>query len=157
MKKKICDSSKKEESFFLHKKQQIENTIDRIEGQLLLVDRLFQSMIEGVLITDTDGTIQFINPAFTSITGYDDEEVIGMNPRILQSGQHNQSFYQHMWKSIEHDGQWKGEIFNKKKNGQQYIQWTTITRITDDFGKPLYYASVLSDVTEQKREEQTTS
>ena len=110
-------------------------------------------MMEGVLITDTNGIIQFINPAFSKITGYG-EEVIGMNPRILQSGQHDQSFYRHMWKSIEHEGQWEGEIFNKKKNGELYTQWTTITRITDDFGKPLYYASVLTDITKRKREEQ---
>ena len=137
MKKKIYDSSNNEESFFLP-----ENKQHRIEEKLLLVDRLFQSMMEGVLITDTKGIIQFINPAFSKITGYG-EEVIGMNPRILQSGQHGQSFYRHMWDSIEQQGQWKGEIFNKKKNGDMYIQWTTITRILDDLGNPLYYASVL--------------
>ena len=133
MKKKIYDSSKQEESFFLRQKQYK----DRVEGQLLLVDRLFKSMMEGVLITDTNGIIQFINPAFSKDTGYG-KEVIGKNPRILQSGQHDQSFYHHMWESIEHEGQWKGEIFNKRKtviyifNGQrsQELQTTLASLYT---------------------------
>lgn len=153
MKKKTYDSSKREESFFLSRRKNVNHKINRMEGQLLLVDRLFKSMMEGVLITDTEGIIQFINPAFSKITGYG-EEVIGMNPRILQSGQHDKPFYAFMWKSIEQEGQWKGEIINKKKNGDLYFQWTTITRIVDDLGNPLYYASVLTDITMRKREEQ---
>ena len=127
--------------------------IDKMEGHPMLIDRLFESMIEGVLITDTDGVIRWMNPAFSEISGYGDE-VIGLNPRILQSGQHSPSFYREIWKSIGQKGTWIGEIWNKRKNGELYIQWTTITRISDDLGKPLYYAAVITDITQRIRVEQ---
>ena len=152
MKQKTYNSLKKKKSFFVQKNQPHGKMIDRMEGHLMLVDRLFDNMIEGVLITDAAGDIRFINPAFTEISGYG-EEVIGLNPRILKSGQHSESFFREMWQSIEQEGNWKGEVWNKRKNGELYIQWTTITRITDDLGKPLYYASVITDITQRIRVE----
>lgn len=122
-------------------------------NQLLVAERMFMSMIEGVIVTDIKGNIQFINPAYSKITGYG-EEIIGANPRILQSGRHNKEFYRQMWKSIAQQGQWQGEIWNRRKNGELYIQSTTISRINDDDGKPIYYASVIMDITERKIAEQ---
>lgn len=126
---------------------------DKTLSQLQVADRMFMSMIEGVIITDTKGHIRFMNPAYSKITGYGDE-IIGLNPRILQSGRHDRHFYRQMWKSIADKGQWKGEIWNRRKNGELYIQSTTISRIDDDAGKPLFYASVITDITEQKIVEQ---
>lgn len=152
MKQKTYNSLKQKKSFFVQKNQPHGKMIDRMEKYLILVERLFDSMIDGILITDKDGDITFINPAFSKISGYG-EEVIGLNPRILKSGQHSASFFREMWQSIEHEGHWKGEIWNKRKNGELYIQRTTITRITDDLGKPLYYASVITDITQRVRVE----
>lgn len=147
---KKYDSS---EQYFFGQFGQKEESHREIKGQLLLADRLFHSMMEGVFITDTAGVIRFINPAFSTITGYG-EEIIGLTPQILQSGQHEPSFYREMWQSIEQVGQWEGEVCNKRQNDELYIQWTTITRIKDDDGEPLYYASVFTDITKRKREEQ---
>ena len=126
---------------------------EKVTGQLLVASRLYESMLEGVFITDTNGIIRFINPSFTRISGYA-EEVIGQNPRILQSGKHDIVFYKNMWKSIEQNGQWIGEIWNKRKDGSLLIQHMTITKIKDDFGKTLYYAAVLTDITKRKEMEQ---
>ncbi|SOC13379.1 sigma-B regulation protein RsbU (phosphoserine phosphatase) [Ureibacillus xyleni] len=124
-----------------------------IEGRLLVADRLFQNMLEGVFITNTKGVIQFINPAFSMITGYG-EEVIGQNPSIFQSGKHDATFYRSMWESIEQNGKWMGEVWNKKEDGELFLQQTTITKIKDDYDQPLYYAAVITDITERKKAEQ---
>lgn len=124
-----------------------------IEGRLLVADRLFQNMLEGVFITDTKGIIRFINPAFSMITGFG-EEVIGKTPGIFQSGKHDEAFYRNMWESIEQNGKWMGEIWNKKEDGELFLQQTTITKINDDHGQPLYYAAVITDITARKKAEQ---
>ena len=125
----------------------------KTSNKLLVAERMFMSMIEGVIVTDIKGNIQFMNPAYSKITGYG-EEIIGYNPRILQSGKHDKEFYRKMWKAIVQKGQWQGEIWNRRKNGELYIQYTTISRINDDDGNPIYYASVIMDITERKIEEQ---
>lgn len=135
--------------FMLDEEQHLDTTFSK----LLIANKLFFSMMEGVLITDTKGSIQFMNPAFSKITGYG-KEIVGKNPRILQSGRQNKAFYREMWKSIVQQGQWQGEIWNRRKNGELYLQWTTISRINDDHGNPIYYASVITDITERRIEEQ---
>ena len=149
MKKNKYDAHEKEEFFALLENQ----PYTKILSQLLVANRMFMSMMEGVIITDITGAIRFMNPAYSKITGYG-EELFGLNPRVLQSGRHDKNFYREMWKSIIQEGQWRGEIWNRRKNGELYIQSTTISRINDDFGKPIYYASVLTDITELKIEEQ---
>lgn len=134
--------------FMLDTEHQPEETFNR----LLIADKLYFSMMEGVLITDIRGNIQFINPSYSKITGYGNE-IIGENPRILKSGKQDKDFYRKMWKSVVGKGTWQGEIWNRRKNGELYLQWTTIARITDDHGAPIYYASVISDITDQKIEE----
>ena len=124
-----------------------------IEDKSILTGSLLQSLMEGVMITDTSGVIKYMNPAFSEITGYG-AEAIGLNPRILKSGKHDLDFYKQIWESIKQVGQWKGEIWNVRKNGQLYVQWTTITVIRDDCGKALYYTAVFSDITERIHEEQ---
>lgn len=121
--------------------------------ELSLAARLFDSLMEGIMITDTTGIILYVNRAFSEITGYG-SEAIGQTPRILKSGKHGLTFYQSLWKEVEDKGQWKGEIWNKKKNGESYIQWSTITVVKDELGNSMYYTAVISDITDRKKEEE---
>lgn len=144
------------DDFFLEHQffSSITNETDRsIAGRLLVADKLFQNMLEGVFITDTSGVIRFINPAFSTITNYG-EEIIGQTPRIFQSGKHDTTFYQLMWQSIEQNGKWEGEIWNKKRDGELFLQQTTITKIKNQSGQALYYAAVITDITERRKAEE---
>lgn len=117
--------------------------------------KLVENSIEGIVITDADGVIQFVNEAFTQISGYSAGEAIGQTPRILKSGKHDKNFYDTMWVSIIEKGAWKGEIWNKRKNGDIYPQRLSIVTIEDPSvqGKK-YYASVISDLTQIKQDEE---
>jgi diguanylate cyclase (GGDEF)-like protein/PAS domain S-box-containing protein len=117
------------------------------EAKLELAACVFKNTLDGVLITDTDGTILSVNPAFTEITGYRAEEAIGHNPRILQSNQHDRAFYTSMWTQITTKGRWKGEIWNRRKNGALYLERMTISMVRDVDGEPIRYVSVFSDIT----------
>lgn len=126
---------------------------DLRKDQVLLETGLFNNLMEGIMITDTSGIIKYINPAFRKITGYGNE-ALGKTPKILKSGKHDLTFYKDLWSSVEEKGQWKGEIWNKKKNGEIYIQWSTITVVKDKNGNAIYYTAVISDITERKQEEE---
>lgn len=115
---------------------------------LLLSGSIFQNSIEGITVTDANGIIQRVNPAFEAITGYSAQEVIGQNPRILKSDRHPPEFYETMWKSLKEKGQWSGEIWNRKKNGEAYPEWLSINAITENGGKVLSYVAVFHDMTE---------
>lgn len=106
----------------------------------------FQSQ-EGMVITDVAGTILQINKAYTSITGYTAEEVIGKNPRILQSGRQDASFYKEMWGAILNKGFWEGEIWNKRKNGEIFPEHLIITAVKNEHGKTTNYVGNLTDIT----------
>ena len=113
----------------------------------LLAIRVLENILDGVLIADAGGHIQYINPAFTAITGYSAEEAIGQNPRILKSGHQDEDFYKYMWSSLAARGQWQGEIWNKRKNGEIYPEWENITAIKDSQGRVTHYVAVFSDIT----------
>ncbi len=121
--------------------------------ELRLFQRVFDNAIEGIAVTDADGTIVSVNPAFTTITGYSAEEAIGQNPRILKSDRHDKAFYREMWDSLITHGQWSGEIWNRRKDGEAYPEWLNITAIGQDVSDPLYYVSVFHDITEMKQKE----
>lgn len=112
-----------------------------------LTRQIINNSLESILITDKDNTIQFVNPAFTHITGYFPEEVIGKKVSILSSGRHNLKFYQKMWRKIKEHGFWKGEIWNRKKNGQLYLELLKITAIYDTNGEVINYLGTCSDIT----------
>ncbi|MDA3904229.1 MAG: EAL domain-containing protein [Desulfuromusa sp.] len=116
------------------------------EKELILSAKVFESTTEGIIITDREGTIKAINPAFCRITGYPDNEILGENPRILKSDRHDQAYYQQMWQSLEKSGQWQGEIWNKRKNGETYPEWLTISSIRDDRNEITHYVGVFSDI-----------
>ncbi len=114
---------------------------------------VFNSISEGILITDVDARIVDINPAVTHITGYGESDLIGNNPRILQSGHHDPLFYQSMWESLISDGYWQGEIWNRRKAGEIYLQRLTINAVRNSVGQITHYVSVIMDITLQKQAE----
>ena len=118
------------------------------EQQLALAARVFDNSIEGITITDANGVIQSVNRAFTLITGYTPEEAVGQRPSILKSDRHDGAFYQTMWQSLRDSGHWEGEIWNRKKSGEVYPEWLTITAITDDFGQLSHHVAIFHDMSE---------
>ena len=116
-----------------------------------IAETVFRNVTEGIVITDPETRIIEINPAFSSITGYTAEEVIGNTPSILSSGKHDKEFYRRMWEAIELTGQWRGEIWNKRKNKDIYPQWLTINVVKDAEGRLLNYIATISDITERKQ------
>jgi len=106
-----------------------------------------------VMVTDPRGVIQFVNPAFTSITGYAAEEALDKNPNILRSDRHDDGFYKELWGRLIGEGKWRGEIWNRKKNGEPYLQRTTIAAIRDENEKLTHYSAVFSDITKARLDE----
>ena len=123
------------------------------ELQLRLAATVFENSREGVTITDAGRNIISVNRAFTQITGYAPHEVIGKNPRILQSGRHDAAFYQAMRASLRENGYWSGDIWNRRKNGEIYPEMLNVTEVRDAQGLPLHYIGVFTDITERKQAE----
>ncbi len=121
------------------------------EAQLLLSDGVFNHTIEGIAITNADGTIERVNPAFTRITGYTAAEAVGENPRILKSDRHDAGFYREMWETLRETGQWHGEIWNRRKSGEAYPEWLAITAVKNRHGETENYVSVFHDISEIKQ------
>ena len=115
---------------------------------------LFMTSPLAMTITDANRNITAVNPAFTAITGYSETDVLGCNPRIFSSGKHNSAFYKHMWDCIKTRGQWSGEIWNRRKNGELFLEWINITAIYDDEGNISHYASIFSDITQRVKAEE---
>ncbi|NJA07355.1 diguanylate cyclase [Methylococcaceae bacterium WWC4] len=114
----------------------------------------YQGCSEAMMITDLDGLIVSVNPAFADVTGYAAEEVIGKNARILGSGRHDAAFFQAMWAAIQATGQWRGEIWNRRKNGELYVELLTINTIFDRNGLELRRIGVFFDITHRKLTEE---
>ncbi len=125
----------------------------RSEKRLQLAATVFENTSEGIVITDRDGRIQSTNPAFTAITGFAPDEVLGHNPRILQSGMQTRDFYVAMWQSIDTTGHWHGEIINRRKNGEAYTQWLNINAVKDGSGQVTHYVGVTFDISDLKASE----
>ncbi len=109
---------------------------------------------EAILITDADANILRVNHAFQDITGYSAEEVIGENPRMLQSGRHDAAFYQAMWSTLLDTGKWAGEVWDRRKDGEIYPKAMTITAVYDDRRRVTHYVAVFRDISNRKRSEQ---
>ena len=126
----------------------------RKEERLRQAATVFSSTAEGVTITELDGTIIDVNEAFTEITGYAADEVIGQTPSLLQSGRHDADFYRAMWRALEETGQWRGEIWNRRKDGSLYPQLLTVSAVREQDGEPTGYVGVFTDITRIKRSEE---
>lgn len=114
---------------------------------------VFESSREGVVITDLEPRILAINRAYIEITGYSEAQVLGKNPKIIKSGHHGKSFYQAMWASLKSVGHWSGEIWNRRRNGEIYPQWLTISTVCNDRNEPCNYVGVFADITQMKQSE----
>jgi diguanylate cyclase (GGDEF)-like protein/PAS domain S-box-containing protein len=132
---------------------------ERYAAQLFIEDRLrlhttaFDNSHEGITLTNAQGEILDVNPAFTRITGYERSEVIGRNPRVLKSGRHDQAFYTGMWKSILDTGTWRGEIWNRSKFGDVYPELLSISAVHDAEGTLTNFVAVFSDISRIKEQE----
>jgi PAS domain S-box-containing protein len=123
------------------------------EAQLRLQSSALAAAANGIVIVNREGKIIWANPAFTQLTGYSVEEVIGQNPRILKSGQHDEAFYQEMWETILSGQVWRHELSNKRKDGTLYVEEMTITPVRDTEGEVSHFIAIKQDVTERKQAE----
>jgi diguanylate cyclase (GGDEF)-like protein/PAS domain S-box-containing protein len=125
----------------------------RLETDLRIAATAFESQ-ESLMITDACGVILRINKAFTNCTGYTTEEVVGQTPRIFKSGRHDADFYRKMWESIDRTGGWQGEIWDRRKNGEVYPKWLTISAVRGIDGGVTHYVGSHVDITERKAAEE---
>ncbi len=112
---------------------------------------VFDATQEGVLVTNAEQRIVHVNPAFSRITGYSNEEILGQHPTLLKSGRHDAAFYHSLWQALESRGAWSGEVWNRRKSGEIYPQWQCIRVIHDEQGNISHYVAVFSDITALKR------
>ncbi|MFA7351799.1 MAG: diguanylate cyclase [Methylotenera sp.] len=122
----------------------------RSERKLKQAASIFENTIEGIIITDADANILSVNPAFTRITGYEEDEVRGKNPSILSSGRQDKAFFKRLWESLQSSGYWQGELWNRRKNGEAYAEWLTISVILGASNKVKNYIAVFADITSSK-------
>ena len=122
---------------------------ERLEHQLRLSSLVFEYSQAAIIITDARERILAVNPAFTLITGYRPEEVVGKTPRVLSSGEQDAAFYRRMWRSILEHGEWQGEIRNRRKNGELYTEWLKINAVRDAGGQVTHYIATFFDITER--------
>ncbi|MBA3056936.1 MAG: EAL domain-containing protein [Gammaproteobacteria bacterium] len=126
----------------------------RMEENLRQAATVFDSSAQGLTIAAADGAIMAVNRAFTEITGYEEHEVVGNNPRMLQSGRHDKAFYRAMWDCIAKHGRWQGEVWNRRKNGDVFPEWISITAVYDQQDRVSNYVATFSDITQQKQTEE---
>jgi diguanylate cyclase (GGDEF)-like protein/PAS domain S-box-containing protein len=127
------------------------NERKRVEVQLRQAAAVVENTAEAVMITNSDNKIVLVNNAFTRITGYAPDEVIGKNPRILKSDRHDLEFYTNMWSTIDKNGSWQNEVWDRRKDGEIFPAWLNITRVNDENGDLANYVSVLSDISSIKQ------
>ncbi|MEJ2452583.1 MAG: EAL domain-containing protein [Candidatus Thiodiazotropha sp.] len=126
----------------------------RAEDQLRMNATVFDTTSEGIMVTDGDNLIKTVNPAFSRITGYEAEEVIGRSPGMLSSGRHTDAFYEQLWSAVIQNGYWSGEIWNRRKDGSVFPEWLSIAAIKGNDGIVKEYVAVFSDITKHKQDEE---
>ncbi|MES9898083.1 MAG: PAS domain S-box protein [Sedimenticola sp.] len=124
-----------------------------VETRLHQASTVFDSSHNGVMIVGADTNIVAVNKAFTQITGYSEADILGKTPRILSSGQHDRAFFQSMWSAIAESGSWSGEIYNRRKNGEIYPQWLSISSVNNDAGELTQYVAIFTDLSQLKHSE----
>jgi diguanylate cyclase (GGDEF)-like protein/PAS domain S-box-containing protein len=120
------------------------------QEELRLAASVFRSSAEGIVVTDGNSIILSVNPAFSEITGYSAVEAVGKTVNLLRSNRHDAAFYRSMWSDLNDKGCWQGEIWNRRKNGEAYLEWLTINRVTDGDSMLTRYVGVFHDITEMR-------
>ena len=126
----------------------------RREQDLLILSKAIKNASSSVIVTDVKGSIVYVNPSFTKLTGYTFEDAVGQNPRIIKSGLHDASFYEELWKTIAGGQSWSGEILNRRKDGTRFWMAARISPVFDRHGKITHYVGVQNDITQKKELEQ---
>ncbi|KMY54532.1 hypothetical protein AC623_11905 [Bacillus sp. FJAT-27231] len=147
----VCDKAN-HPLFFISQIQDI-TARKKYETELKLFAKVLETTQQGVIITNADESIMYVNNGFTRITGYTFDEVKGQNLSILQSGKHGEAFYREMWMNLLTNGYWEGEVCNKNKFGCTYPEWLTISSLTDETGQASHYVAVFSDISTLKETE----
>ncbi|WP_417915175.1 EAL domain-containing protein [Candidatus Electronema sp. JM] len=124
-----------------------------LEQRLLLDQMIIENAAEAVVVTDSEAIILDVNAAYTDITGYSREEAVGKNPRINKSGHHSKEFYEEMWRQLIENGSWSGEIWDRRKNGEVFEKWLTISAIRDSSNVTINYVGIFNDITEKRNVE----
>ncbi|HMH52073.1 MAG TPA: PAS domain S-box protein, partial [Candidatus Acidoferrum sp.] len=127
----------------------------RADERLRVRSAALEAAANGIVITDADGIIEWINPAFTAMTGYEPDEVIGRTPRILKSGHHGRALYEELWTTVLAGRVWRHEMVNRRKDGTLYDEDQTITPIVDEHGAVAHFVAIKQDVTERRRAAET--
>lgn len=121
----------------------------RAEAQLKQAAMVFESIADGIIITDAQQNIVAVNRAFTEVTGFNADEALGRTPKLLSSGRHGDDYYRDMWRALEQSGYWHGEIWNRRRDGEIYPEWLAITAVKADHGEVSGYIGVFNDLSEQ--------
>lgn len=138
-----------------HRSQRLRAALKQNQGLISrLMLKVFENANEGVIITDPRAHILQVNRAFSRVTGYDADEVIGRNPSVLYSGRQPDDFYRQMWRKLTTEGHWEGEIWNRRKNGELYLEWLSIAAVNDEMGNLTHYVGLFSDITRAKDNEE---
>lgn len=124
----------------------------RRQADCRLAATVFDTSSNGILISDRNNTVLAVNPAFTTITGYQPEDIVGKTPRLLSSGRHDQAFYDKLWHAVKTTGMWQGEIWNRNKIGEVFAEWLTINAVKNSAGEITHHIAIFSDITERKKQ-----
>jgi diguanylate cyclase (GGDEF)-like protein/PAS domain S-box-containing protein len=134
----------------------VEHVTERVEteARMRLWSHVLEQSAEGIFICDPQERIVLVNPAFERLTGFSAQEAIGATPRLLQSGRQSAAFYAELWTTLNASGAWQGEMWNRRKNGELYVEWLSITAVCQPDGAVAHYVGIFSDITERKASEQ---
>ncbi|NVJ93511.1 MAG: EAL domain-containing protein [Methylocystaceae bacterium] len=127
--------------------------LKKSQSNLHLAHKIIEASLDGVIIVNAENIIEYVNPTFTQVTGFSATEAVGQTPALLKSGRHDNTYYEEMWQQILNEGFWQGEIWNRRKNGEIFPEWLTITAIKDDAGQIYQYAGIFCDISERKTQE----
>ncbi len=140
-------------AFFIQRNQTITRRVQEATGELKKVSEAVEQSPVSVVITAKDGTIEYVNPTFSEVSGYSADEVIGQNPRVLKSGDTPESYYKELWDTILSGNIWHGEFINRKKSGEEFWESASISPIVNDEGEITHFVAVKQDITERKAAE----
>jgi diguanylate cyclase (GGDEF)-like protein/PAS domain S-box-containing protein len=127
---------------------------EKVEQDLRLASKYLEITQEALVITDPDGTILEVNDAFVAMAGYERDEILGKTPRVMKSGRHDKQFYQEMWKALLEQGHWQGEIWDRRKNGEIYPKWLSISAVRDQYNEISNFVALSTDITSIKETEE---